>query len=186
MGLLINLIPNKSKKNQTSTKAYTFTIMIGIAILVLTLTYATMLYVQNKSLQKNFEVSAENLAKTESKLKTLSDIEKPLINIQDRLSIIKQLEENGVDWNGIIKSIGDTLPQEDKITSITASSLEDRKVTISGSAKTRRDAIRFYEKLKTNQNFSDTNLESLNASGEDTFSFTIQTKIVKIDRKTDE
>lgn len=100
---------------------------------------------------RNDLVSIQNQIKDQQiVLSKFSDLKSEVKIVNSKLDIIDNIDSTRVLWSNIVSEIGRCTPTEVQIKTLTSS---EGKLTIAGSAATRRDIAKFKEKLESSKNF---------------------------------
>lgn len=148
--MTINLIPPKLKKEKDFRKTtgifFTFLNIILIVIIIVTSTCvaANYFYEQDsKKLQNQINDQQTALIK-------FSSLKSEVSTVNSKLDIINNIDSSRILWSNIVLELGRCTPAEVQIKTLTSS---ENKITIAGSAATRRDIAKFKEKLESSKNF---------------------------------
>ena len=150
--MTINLIPPKLKKEKQYRK------MIGVGFSFLSAILAVFLIVTATFVAANFYYK-NDLARIKSKvsdqeqqLKKYSDLEKEVASINTKLGVINQIDLERPIWSNIIAEMAKSTPVAVQIRTLNASK-DTKKISLTGTAATRRDIAKFKDKLESSKNF---------------------------------
>ncbi|MCX6813640.1 MAG: PilN domain-containing protein [Candidatus Azambacteria bacterium] len=175
--MTINLIPPELKKEKSSRKIGHFASSISITIIiVLAIIFATM-YGQNYFLAQNIKKIDQKIADQDITLKKYADLEQKINESNQKLEQLKKINNDKIAWSVIIKDLSGRTPSKVSIKTVTAGS-DNYKISLTGSAETRRDIAKFKEKMEESKYFKNVTFSSssLNEESND-YSFSISTEL---------
>lgn len=148
--MTINLIPPKFKKEnefrKTSGIFVMFLNLILVVLMIVTGTCLTANYYYKKDLNNiKSQINDQTII-----LSKYADLKKEVAVINAKLDIINNIDATRILWSSIIAELGRCTPTEVQIKTFTS---KDNKITLTGSAATRRDIAKFKEKLEASKNF---------------------------------
>ena len=176
--MAINLIPPKLKKEKEFRKTtgifFVFLNMILIVLIIVTTTCLMANYFYKKDLKniKN-QINEQNLT-----LSKYGDLKKEVKTVNTKLDIINNIDATRVLWSNIIAELGRCTPVEVQIKTLSS---KDNKISLTGTAATRRDIAKFKEKLESSKNFKNVifTSSSLNEQSND-YGFDLNCEIEEI------
>lgn len=149
----LNLIPPQIKSAENNKKIFSlvfsaFFVLILISIISYGALFAINYLTKNETAETN-----ERLAEENAKLKNLEQVEKDVNEINAKLQKIASLQKDRTLWSQVLTDINHGTPEQLVMDSFAVTS-KDKKVTINGSAETRRDIVKLQEKLNTSNFFT--------------------------------
>jgi len=148
--MTINLIPPKLKKEKEFRKTSGIFIMflniIMVVLLIVTGTCLTANYFYTKDLNN----IKSQIAEQQLVLSKYADLKKEVANVNAKLDKINNIDTTRILWSNIVAELGRCTPTEVQIKTFSS---KDNKISLTGSAATRRDIAKFKEKLEASKNF---------------------------------
>jgi Tfp pilus assembly protein PilN len=95
-------------------------------------------------------------------------IEKEANDLADRLTTIKKLKKERIDWSTILNKLDENTPADLQIQSIEISNSEKKRAKITGAAKTNRDVVLFKDLLSSSKIFKFVDIETITEGTETT------------------
>ncbi len=182
MIVTINLLPPelKLKRTQGKQNAHIFSLcFIAIAIVI---AICIVLFSYMTTVKYNLQTIKDGITSKKTQISKFQDLEKNVEQIKLAIDYVKTLNSQSVDWNNFFTQFGTIVPQNVQITSFQAATGTTSTLEIAGQASSRREALKFYEKLKISPLFSKVTLLSLTKSSTDKktqFTFTLNADIRK-------
>lgn len=173
--LKINLLPPEEKKEIRFKKIDTF-ILRSFIIFLLTLVISSLLFLflsqvlssYVASFSEQINIYENYLAKEKNK-----EIENKISQINNILSKISLIQKNQTTWSSTLIEITSLVPQEIKLTKIEANKKE-KKIEISGWAKTRKKVLDFVDNLEKSEYFENVSLPLSDIVTSENISFNIE------------
>lgn len=164
MLVAINLLPSKDKLRQRQIKLNARILTLCFLALAAFIASAIILFSYLANLKLEINSINQEIKTTQTRLAEYQETEKKAQTINDRINNVKTLGSKGIDWNQFIDYFNALVPQGVQITTIKASSASPSKLEVGGNASSRREALKFFEKLKADPGFTNTTLLTLTAS----------------------
>ena len=175
----LNLIPPQIKSAENNKKIFSlifsaFFILILIAVIAYGALFTINYLTKNEIAEAN-----ERLAEENAKLKNLEQVEKDVNEINAKLQKIASLQKDRVLWSQVLTDLNHDTPEQLVMDSFTVTT-KDNKVTISGSAETRRDIAKLQEKLNSSNFFTNIAFNTSSfAESEGMYTFTMNGELKK-------
>lgn len=166
MLITINLLP-PTKKNERQVKRLNSKVLtICIIILAAIFGGSFLLYSYATAINLEIKSADQQLASETARTKKYKDTEKYLKEISNTVTYIDTINSDSLNWNEYIQKFSAIIPDKVRLTSISATTLPEKTLEISGQADSRREVILFLEKMKTTVFLKEPQLKSLAKSGE--------------------
>lgn len=152
--MTINLIPPKLKKEKEYKK------IVGVCVSSLFVLFLVCLIVTATIMADNFFQSKDRISLNQKidqqkrLIKTYSEIEAQINQTNQKLSNLDNLNNGRVLWSEVISELARSTPGAVQIKNL-VSNAESKKLTMTGTAKERRDIAKFKEKLENSSAFTD-------------------------------
>ena len=148
--MTINLIPPKLKKEKEFRKTSgIFVVFLNIILIVLLIVTGTC-FAANYYYKKDLNNIKDQINEQQLVLAKYKDLKVEVATVNSKLDIINNIDTTRVLWSNIVAELGRCTPTEVQINTFTS---KDNKITLTGSAATRRDIAKFKEKLESSKNF---------------------------------
>lgn len=149
----INLIPPQIKIAEKNKKIFAEVFVIFIFMVIIGLIASTALFAINFFTSEETLRTNEMLVEEQTKLSELNAIEKDVVELNSKIEKITSLNQDRVLWSTVISELNHNTPAQLVISTCSLSS-KDKKVSFSGSAETRREIVKFQEKLNAGTFFT--------------------------------
>jgi Tfp pilus assembly protein PilN len=163
--MTINLIPPQLKADKKIRKTNHYISLILISFLLILLAVSTIAYFQNYSLKNDLNDVKVKVNEREGSLIKYMDLQKKIDSANSKLALLKDINSNKYDWSVIIKDLAASTPTVVSIKSLAIGS-DNKNVTLTGIAETRRDIAKFKEKLEQSKYFKNVVFSSSSLNGE--------------------
>jgi Tfp pilus assembly protein PilN len=152
MRLTLNLLPPDKKRALRSG------LLMAYAQTMVLLVFITAMFISSMLVSVRLMISSD-YADLQKKSASASSGETTAVTNEIRLinTYLRQLEdrqESFTAWSGVIKSLADLVPDKTTLESLTIDAATD-KITLSGEAETRDDALKLLDSLKNSPFLSD-------------------------------
>lgn len=169
----INLIPPQIKAAERNRKIFSLIFSILIILLLMAIFSYGAIYALDYFSKDELAKTNQSLAEEQAKVKNLQEIETEVNAINSRLTKIGNYQKDRVLWSGVLLDLNHSTPEKLEINTFN-SGTKDKKLTISGSAETRRDIVKLQEKLGTLGYWTNLNFNSSSYSEtESMYNFTM-------------
>lgn len=183
MNITINLLPDEIKTKKAQKKVNRVAILVSFVAICAVVGLTILLYTYHFTQKLNLDSTSAELEAKQKELKKYEGVSTSINQIAATLDYINTLDQKSLNWENFIKKFNNIVPAKTQISSFKISTLPDTIIDITGKAESRREAIKFYEKMKATDFFTDVTLKTLDKAADDngqsSFSFSISAKILQ-------
>lgn len=174
----INLFVQEGFEHSTAGKLLEWLLSAGRTIVVLTELVVIIAFVSRFWLDKTLtDLSQQNTSK-KVQIEAASAFEKDFKSVQNRLDIIKQLENDKIGTSQVVSAITQALPNDVILTSLL---IANNKITIQAESLTENGIAAVISYLQNSKQFTNTTLSdiALENKGQQFIKFTVKSELLK-------
>jgi len=149
----INLIPPRIKKQQAMKRLTGIVTTSMFAILIMSMIVLGAIYAIDSIVKLELVASEQNLADSELKIKSLTDIEGRITAVNGKLTRLDGLKKKSVAWTDVMSKFNAAVPEKVQVTSLQMDTTSS-KFTLNGVAPSRREIVMLQTKLENSDYFS--------------------------------
>ncbi len=150
---MINLIPPRIKKQQAMKRLTAIVSTAMLSIVVMSLIVLGAIYAVDSIVKSELAISEQNLADSELKIKSLTDIESRINAVNGKLTRLDGLKKKSITWTDVMSKFNAAVPEKVQITSMQMDTTSS-KFTLNGLAPSRREIVMLQTKLEDSDYFS--------------------------------
>ncbi len=180
--LQINLLPEKFQskfRNQRIKKAL---IEVSIFSIIIILIFAIGIFLMAQILEIMNQNNEKVIQEKEKNLQDFTELEKEISIYKENSQLYDQLLKNQYIWSDILIHITELTPANLQITNLNIQKEKEnnqKTITFSGKATSRREIAKFVKKLEDSEKFEEVELSSSGLDEEGKADFQISVKLVK-------
>lgn len=163
--MTINLIPPQLKAEKNTRKMNHYISYVLMSFLLILLTVSAVAYIQNYTLKNDLADVGARVNDREGSLVKYTDLQKQIDMANSKLVLLKDISADKFTWSIIIKDLAASTPAVVSIKSLTIGG-DNKAVSLTGIAETRRDIAKFKEKLEQSAYFQNVVFSSSSVNSE--------------------
>jgi Tfp pilus assembly protein PilN len=178
MKIVINLLPEKKKKEIKRRKFLLFVMWQEVLIVFTALVFLVMLFSVNFILNMNYDEIKKDGEKyfNRDEFKEMRSYEEEFAVINKRVSLISQIQSYDYYWTNFFYELSRITPEGVKLRNLSTDQFD---VVLSGKSKSRDELIVFRDRLESSNCFTDVNVPLSNIVKKEDIDFKIEIKINK-------
>lgn len=164
MAVSINLLPAGEKNLYHQRRLDSKIFVMAIIVSCISIGVSALLFFYLATLNLDLDNTRDQISDNNSKITLLKPIQDKYQYLASNIQQIEALESKGINYEQTLRNISKTVPKNVQINTIQLSSLPKLSLSITATAATRRDAFKFYDKMRATPQFTNTTLTSFGAS----------------------
>jgi len=178
MKIYLNLLPEEKKeeikRRKTFLKVLHSEVIFSMPIVAFFVILATIsFFLKEKSQGMEMIYGLDN---SQKEYRELKNYENSFGEINIKINDILKLQKGHNNWAGIFYKLNNAIPENVYLSDLAT---VDYKISIAGKAKTREDFLKFQEKIKSEECFSDVGVPLSNLVSKENVGFQIDFKVKK-------
>lgn len=178
MKVYLNLLPEEKKeeikRKKTFLKVFRNELVFSVPIFAFFVILATISFSLRERAKEIERVYGMDNSQRE--YKELENYENSFGEINGKINDISKLQKGHNNWGNIFYKLNNIVPEDVYLSDFVTT---DYKISIAGKAKTREDFLKFQEKIKNEECFSDVEVPLSNLVSKEDVGFQINFKIKK-------
>ena len=180
----LNLLPPERKQLLAGKKRNRRITAIGAGVVVLLLSVAVALF--GASLYVGTVVSAQKqrIEQTKEDLKRFAGLEKLVITIRDRVTILSTSEKTRLLWSKVAEELAAVVPEGVRLSQLSFTTLSSPHVQLSGQAENKEKIASLRERLEQSERFGQATIRQIgqteDAAGNPVATFSIEADLAGV------
>jgi len=178
MRIYLDLLPEEKKEEIKRKKIFLKVVRSELFFSVPIVAFFVILATINFSLrEKTKEIErVYGMDNSQKEYKELESYENSFGEINAKINNIFKLQRGHNDWSNIFYRLSDTVPENVYLSDLAT---VDYRISIAGKAKTREDFLKFQEKIKSEECFSDVEVPLSNLVSKENVGFQVDFNVNK-------